>query len=50
MLKVYQEEEEVDEEIDTDLKGNIKIHGEEEGDMDLKIPGNVSKDGVKPMI
>ena len=44
------EEEEVDEEIDTDLKGNIRIHGEEEEDIALKIPGATSKDGAKPMI
>jgi hypothetical protein len=46
MLKVYQENEEVDEEIDTDLKGNIRTRAEEEEDMDLKIPGNEARDGV----
>jgi len=49
MLKVYKESEEVDEEIDTDLKGNIKLHADEEEDLDLKMPGKAG-DGSKPMI
>ena len=50
MLKVYKKSEEVDEEIDTDLKGDIKIRAQEQDDMDLKIPGNESLSGEKPMI
>jgi hypothetical protein len=48
MLKVYKETEQVDEEIDTDLKGDIKTRAPEEEDIDLKIPGAV--DGERPMI
>jgi hypothetical protein len=32
------------------LKGNIRIHGDEEENIALKIPGAMSKDGSKPMI
>lgn len=48
MLKVYKENEQVDEEIDTDLKGDIKTRAPQEEDMDLKIPG--AADGERPMI
>jgi len=32
------------------LKGDIKIHADEEEDIALKIPGAASKDGERPMI
>lgn len=50
MLKVYQKKEEKVEEIDTDLKGNIRTRAEEEEDMALKIPGSVGEGGERPMI